>query len=442
MLCSTSTCRVAPQRRQHPDPVAPGPLLRQRPAQSQVVLDQEPHLRGNRAVALLQINLDFAALFCLLHFSGGLENPFVLFFLFHVVIAGILLEPPLAAAEAALAVVLILLLGVLENAGSLAHYHPTQILGSLELAHNWMFALGLPALMAVMIGGMSAFTITLIGRRTMRRNQLIALSVALQAKNDKLEELDNSRRKLLAVATHDLKAPMAAVTGYLEVLRDGYLGPIAPPQSELIEKALKRLERLREFIGDVLSLQAIQHGDLQKAMRPVDVALLLREVVDNFADSAAGKAIRVALSVPDDLPLIEAAPERLNQVFDNLVSNAVKYTPDGGRIAVSALVRDAGVLVEIEDTGIGIADEDRAHLFEDFFRSASVQKTHEGTGLGLAVARRIVTVHHGEIWATSTVGAGTTIHVLLPLVQPLQRRAPGERASQKLLEEVARTLEH
>jgi signal transduction histidine kinase len=416
-------------------------LRMRRPAQSRRALEEETDLRANRAVALLQINLDFAALFSLLHFSGGLENPFVLFFLFHVVIAGILLDGPLAAAEAALAAVLILLLGVLERTGALAHYHPGAILGALELVDNWLFALGLPALMALTIAVLSGFTITLIGRRTRQRDQLIALSLELQAKNDKLEELDSSRRKLLAVATHDLKAPMAAVTGYLEVMRDGYLGPISAAQREVIEKSLKRLARLREFVGDVLSLQAVQHGDLQRIMRPVDVAPLLREAVEGFADAAAAKGVSLALSPSDGLPLIEAAPERLSQVLDNLVSNAVKYTPEGGRVSAVARRADDGVLIEIEDTGIGIAEEDLAHLFEDFFRSSSVKESHEGTGLGLAVSRRIVTAHHGDIWATSKIGGGTVFHVRLPLVQPLHSRLPEERDSRRLLEEVARSLD-
>lgn len=415
-------------------------LARRRPAQSQRAHDQETDLRANRVVALLQINLDFAALFSLLHFSGGLENPFVLFFLFHVVIAGILLDGPLAALEAALAAALIFLLGALERTGVLAHYHAVEILGSLELAHNWMFALGLPALMAVTIAVLSAFTIGLIGRRTTQRNQIIALSLELQAKNDKLQELDASRRKLLAVATHDLKAPIGAVTSYLQALRDGYLGPLPGPQRDVIEKSLKRLERLREFVADVLSLQAIQHGDLQKAMRPVDVAQLVREVADNFADGAAAKAIAIRLSLPADLPLIEAAPERLVQVLDNLLSNAVKYTPEGGRVSVTAGQSSDGVLIEIEDTGIGVAPGDLEHLFEDYFRATSVRKSHEGTGLGLAVSKRIVEAHHGEIRATSREGRGTTFSVRLPLVQPLHSKLPGERDSKRLLEEVARSL--
>jgi signal transduction histidine kinase len=416
-------------------------LARRRPAQPGRAFDEETDLGANRVVALLQINLDFAALFALLHFSGGLENPFLLFFLFHVVIAAILLDGPTAAAEAALAACLVFLLGALEKTGVLAHYRGAGILGALDPADDWTFALGLPAIMAVTIAVLSGLTIALIGRRTVQRNQIIALSLELQAKNDKLQELDALRRRLLAAATHDLKAPAAAVTSYLDALRAGYMGPISTPQAEVLDKALRRLGRLRDFVGDVLSLQAIHHGEMQETMRPVAVGPLVREAVESFGDAARARGVEIALALPDDLPLMEAAPERLAQVFDNLVSNAVKYTPDGGRVAVTARADGDEMLIDVADTGIGIAEEDLAHLFEEFFRAPSVRKTHEGTGLGLAVSHRIVRAHHGDIRATSGAGAGTVFHVRLPLVQPLHGALPEERDSRLLLEEIARSLD-
>jgi signal transduction histidine kinase len=403
-------------------------------------IDEEADARVNRFAALLQINLDFAALTGLLHFSGGLENPFVLFFLFHVVIAGILLEAPLAAAEAVLAALLIFGLGALEKVGALAHHHAGAVLGSLELASNWVFVLGLSGLMAATIAALSAFTIALMGQRTRQRNQLLALSRDLAAKNEKLQELDLSRRKLLAVASHDLKSPLGAVTSYLHAVRDGYLGPVTPEQGDVIDKSLKRLDRLREFIGDILSLQAIRHGEVQKAMQPTDVGGLLREVVQNHVDPARGRSIAVAFEAEGDLPFIEAAPEQLVQVFDNLLSNAVKYTREGGTVRVTARVRAGHLLVDVADTGIGISPEDLEHLFEDFFRAAAVRETHEGTGLGLAVCQRIVRAHHGEIRATSEPGAGTVFHVGLPVVQPLHSILPEERDSEPLIAEILQTL--
>ena len=414
-------------------------LARKRPAPPRLAVVEEPDLRLNRVVALAQINLDFAALACLLHFSGGLENPFVLFFVFHVVIAGILLEAPYAAAEAVLAALVILGLGASEKLGLLAHYHAAAVLGPLELASSWPFVLGLSAIMAATIAALSGFTIALMGKRTRQRDQMISLANELQAKNDKLQQLDESRRRLLAVATHDLKSPVGAVTSYLVALRDGYLGPIAPAQVEVIEKSLKRLERLREFINDVLSLQAIRHGEVQKALRPTDVGALLREIAQNYEDAARDREVALSLELDGDLPLVEAAPE-LAQVFDNLLSNAVKYSRDGGRVAVRAHTAGSHLLVEIADTGIGISEDDLGHLFEDYFRAPAVKATHEGTGLGLAVSQRIVRAHQGEIQATSQVGVGTTFHVGLPIVQPLHSIPPEDRDSGKLVEEVMQAL--
>lgn len=415
-------------------------LARKRPEQPRLLADEETDLRANRLVALLQINLDFVALTALLHFSGGLENPFVLFFLFHVVIAGLLLDAPLAAAEAGLAALLIFGLGALEKTGALLHYHPEAVLGSFELATSWMFVLGLSALMAVTIAALSAFTIALMAQRTHQRNQLIALSHDLRAKNDRLQEIDASRRKLLAVATHDLKAPIGAVMSYLQAMRDGYVDPVTPKQVEIIEKSLRRLERLRDFIGDVLSLQSIQHGELQRVMRPVDLVAVLKDVARNHEDAAAAKSIALSLDAAGDVPEIEGAPERLAQVFDNLVANAVKYTGGGGRVEIRARMDGGRVLVEVADDGIGISEADLARVFEDFFRSSAVRASHEGTGLGLALSQRIVAAHHGEIWATSEVGKGTTFRVRLPIVQPLHSALPEERDSKILIAEVLDSL--
>jgi signal transduction histidine kinase len=215
---------------------------------------------------------------------------------------------------------------------------------------------------------------------------------------------------------------------------------VAPEQAEVIDKSLKRLDRLREFIADILSLQAIRHGEVQKAMRPTDVCGLVREVVQNHEDAARGKGIAVRFEAEGEPPLAEASPEGLAQVFENLLSNAVKYTPAGGRVGVAVRAAEGKVLVDVADTGVGMSEEELAHLFEDFYRAPSVRDTHEGTGLGLAVCHRIVRAHRGEIGATSKPGEGTTFHIALPIVQPLHSVLPEERDSRPLIAEILQSL--
>ncbi|MCK5799433.1 MAG: HAMP domain-containing histidine kinase [Deltaproteobacteria bacterium] len=375
--------------------------------------------RASRANALVQINLDLVALFGLLHFAGGLENPCVMFFLFHVVIAGILLKPRWALVEAGVATFLIFALGLFERSGVLAHYHATAILGESELTDSWLFVLGLSSMLATTIFFLSTFTILLMRERHKQRALTLSLLADVSKKNTKLLRVDEGRRGLLAVASHDLKAPIATVAGYLMTLKGGYLGEVSDKQISILEKCLGRLDGLKDFVSDVLSWTAIESGEMQMAMRSTDVKDLLGEVVERYGDPAANKEIDLVLKVDNGLPEVILAVERMRQVFANLLSNAAKYTPEGGCVEIHVKRGEGGgVEVAVKDTGIGMSPEDQEHLFEGFFRSSAVRGRFEGTGLGLSLAKGIVEAHHGRLWATSELGEGSTFYVELPLGAP------------------------
>jgi signal transduction histidine kinase len=371
----------------------------------------------SRAVALSQILLDLVALFWLLHFAGGLTNPFVLFFLFHIVVAGTLLEPGPTVGVALFTSALIFALGVLEKLGVLAHYHPVELLGDTDPLRSWLFVLGLPAVMTVTILSLTLLTISIMNERGRRRDQILELSEELDSKNRKLLRVDRMRKQLLAVASHDLKSPLAAVSSYLMGMRDGYLGPLTDEQRRVVDRSLARLARLKEFIADVLEWTAIERGALRQDMHPANLADELRRAVEDYQEQAAARNIELGLVLPPDLPLVVCSPERMAQVFDNLISNAVKYSHDGGEVEVEARVEQDDVLISFRDTGIGIAPADLGQLFQDFFRAPSVKSRFEGTGLGLSMVRRIVNAHNGRIWATSELGRGSTFFVRLPIRQ-------------------------
>lgn len=382
--------------------------------------DETEDRRFSRINALVQINLDLFALFWLLHFSSGLENPCVLFFLFHVVIAGILLRPRWALLEAAVASLLVLALGLLERSGVLAHYHSKEILGPVELTDSWLFVLGLSAMVTVTIFFLSAFTILIMRERHKQRELTVALLDDLAEKNEQLVRVDAGRRGLLAVASHDLKSPIAAVAGYLMTLKAGYIGEVSDKQVDVLDKCLRRLEGLKDFVSDVLSWTAIESGEMRMAMRPARVERLLEEVVEEYRDRAAEQQIALELAIEGGLAEVQLTPERMLQVFRNLLSNAVKYTLEGGEVKVRAQPSGAGgVLISIQDTGIGMSPEDQKHLFEGFFRASAVKGRFEGTGLGLSLVKGIVDAHDGRIWAKSEVNVGSTFFVELPPVREM-----------------------
>lgn len=378
----------------------------------------EPSLPGSRRNAMAQIVLDVTALFALLSFSGGLENPFVLFFLFHVVIAGMLLEPFRALLATVYVSILLFALGVCE-AGGFIEYHPFGLLGPhMNPLNNPWFVFGLPALLSFTAFVLSGFTVIIMTEKSRQRDQVIVLTDDLERKNAKLLKLDEMRRNLLAIASHDLKSPLAAVSSYLMTVKAGYAGEVTGKQKEILERCLGRLEGLQQFVSDVLSWTSIERGELLQDIRPTDAGEVLVRVGEFYAERAEGKNIRLELNVESDLPLIEASKERLAQVFENLLSNAVKYTLENGRVSVTLSKKEDFLVLEVADTGIGMSEEDKARLFEDFFRSPKVKKEFEGTGLGMSVVRRIVMLHSGEISVESALGEGTVFRVKLPIRQP------------------------
>lgn len=380
------------------------------------------HHRRSLRLALQQTFLDQLALFLLLHFAGGLENPFVLLFLLHVVLAGLLYEPFAVAAAATSASLAIFALGILEHLGVLHHYHVYDLLGDMEAVDSWMFVLVLPGSLTLVMVVLTMFMVMVMNEWSRRRDLILELVKDRERQNFKLMRVDQLRRGLLAVATHDLKAPLAAVSSYLQTISAGYVGPINDKQQEIIDRCLTRLAGLSKFIADILSLTAVERGEIRENLRFADFAPLVAQTVDNFRGRAQEKNQQLQLTVEDNLPQVLIAPERMMQVLENLVSNAIKYTPNEKSIQVSIESSDEWLILRIVDQGIGISEEDQAKLFQDFFRASSVRKEYEGTGLGLSMARRIVAAHGGKVEVASEYGKGSTFTVLLPRDSRAQRR--------------------
>lgn len=222
---------------------------------------------------------------------------------------------------------------------------------------------------------------------------------------------------LLSMLAHEMRTPLTAITGYATALLTG-----TKKWSEgNLREALQVVEReagvLATLTSELLEGAAIEGGRLVLHPEPVLLNRLLEQVVAEFA--AQRTRHRFVVVFPPRWPVIEADPLRLGQVFRNLLDNAVKYSPHGGLITVAGTVRRSEVEVAVSDQGVGIAPEDLNRLFEQFFRAN--RSVHvAGSGLGLPIARAIVERHGGRIWAASTVGQGTTLHVVLP-----RRLAPG-----------------
>jgi PAS domain S-box-containing protein len=235
----------------------------------------------------------------------------------------------------------------------------------------------------------------------------------LGAQNERLRELDRLKDEFVALVSHELRTPLTSIIGYIQLLRDERASGLDTDHfAEVIERNADRLLRL---VGDLLFLSQMQSGRLALELRDTDLADLAAEAVEEARPEAAGKHVDLTLSVTP-VPRVTVDPTRIAQLLGNLVSNAVKFTPEGGKVEVALAVDGGEAVLSVADTGIGIQAADRERVFERFFRTeAATQRVIPGSGLGLTISRAIVDAHQGTITVRSDGEHGSTFTVRLPL---------------------------
>lgn len=245
-------------------------------------------------------------------------------------------------------------------------------------------------------------------------DEIAQLSQSVNQLADALDQTERRRLALLADVTHELRTPLATIGGYMEGLLDGVIEP-SPQTFSLILHESNRLQRL---IEDLELLSRVEAGQLPVVARRTDLQRVLEEVVAQFEPLFRANQVALTLHLDIDLPPVWADPDRVNQVLINILSNAYRYTPSGGKVTLVADVVDKMVIVAVRDTGIGISPEHLPHIFERFYRvDKSRARQSGGSGIGLAIARHLVYAQGGEIWAESDgPGKGTTFCFTLPVV--------------------------
>ena len=239
---------------------------------------------------------------------------------------------------------------------------------------------------------------------------------ALAREKTELERLDKMKSSFTLMVAHELRAPVAAIQSYLRLILDGYIPP--ENQRKYLEKAEQRALAQLELVTDLLNLAHLQDPDVQVQAETVQVGEVAEEVMDSMAARAEEKHLQVEWAVSSSLPPVMMNAQHCKQIWTNLISNAIKYTPEGGRIAVS-LDRKGDTLVgTVSDTGIGIAADEIGLIFEEFYRTkASKAYTQMGTGLGLTITKRIVETYGGNIEVASQPGEGSRFTFALPVAR-------------------------
>ena len=250
---------------------------------------------------------------------------------------------------------------------------------------------------------------------------------ALHSQNERLREVDGLKDDLIALVSHELRTPLTSIVGYLELVQEDE-DELKEEHRSHLEVVQRNAHRLLGLVSDLLFAAQVQAGRVTLEKDLVSIPELLDQAVAAALPAAADRQIDMTVRVRDDADVI-GDKQRLAQVIDNLLSNALKFTPSGGSVGISVIAREDTVLIEVEDSGIGISAADQKKLFTRFFRTeAAMRKAIKGTGLGLSIVKAIVEGHGGEITVESAEGKGATFRIALPLAasvafQPVEEAA-------------------
>jgi len=240
----------------------------------------------------------------------------------------------------------------------------------------------------------------------------------LEIKSRELETASRHKSEFLANMSHELRTPLNAIIGFSEVLNERLFGELNAKQAEYVGDIADSGRHLLELINDILDLSKIEAGRMELDAAEVDLPKAIAQTLSLVRERAERRGITLSSGVDDDVCTVRADARKVKQVLLNLLSNALKFTPEGGRIDVRGAAYADRVEVSVTDTGIGIAPEDQEAVFEEFRQVGASAARAEGTGLGLAISRKFIELHGGRMWLTSAPGKGSTFTFSLPLPPP------------------------
>ena len=245
----------------------------------------------------------------------------------------------------------------------------------------------------------------------------------LAGQNERLLQLDKLKDELVALVSHELRTPLTALRGYVDLIRDGEAGDLTEEQLRVFAIIDRNASRLLNLVDDLLFVAWVEAGGFALEREEFSVAEVVESSMESASSVALGNGVELVHESISDGTVV-GDRSRVSQLLDNLVANAVKFTPGGGKVTVRSEVREHEVVLEVADTGMGIPEDEQSHLFERFFRSKEANRQAiPGTGLGLSIVKAIVEAHGGWISVKSAEGRGTTFTVALPRSVPVAAAA-------------------
>jgi PAS domain S-box-containing protein len=234
--------------------------------------------------------------------------------------------------------------------------------------------------------------------------------------NEELQSLDRMKDEFLSNVSHELKTPLTSITGYTQLLSDKTLGDLNERQSRVEKTVLRNAERLKRLVDSLLYLSRIQAGTVEYVFEPLQVREIIEPILEDLKIVAEQKGVELGMDLGDELPGISGDRDKLTDMLINIVDNAIKFTPEGGRVTIRAFGEGDGIHIVVKDTGIGIPKDMIGNLFQRFYQiDASRKRKYGGTGLGLYISKTVAEAHNGTIRIESEgEGRGTEVHIKLP----------------------------
>jgi len=384
----------------------------------------EESIRFENRIVNFQISFDIFSLALLVYFSGGIGNPFIFYFIFHMIIASIILSRAAAYIQASFATLLMSIIMILEYYNIISENYIVKFIPENIFEKN-IYYLGIFFVFTTTLY-LSVFMGTSIVKKLRKKeDELMTLkdSLEMRAKelrkvNKKLKEADRLKSEYVMKTTHELRSPLAAIKNCLKILTSGYVALESEKCKDLLQRAENKADDLLFMINDLLSLSFLKSGKIAHPAEILKIKEIITKIINLFSTQAAEKNISINYDIQKDLSTIIGDRENIENLLINLVSNAIKYTPEGGTIEIKTENKNSGVRIVISDTGIGISEEDIPRIFEDFFRTKEAKNVDKrGTGLGLSIVKQIVKQHNGEIKVFSKVGKGTIFDIVLNNIQ-------------------------
>ncbi len=256
------------------------------------------------------------------------------------------------------------------------------------------------------------------------QREILAMNDALARANAQLQELDRMKDAFLSMVTHELRTPLTVISGITELFEAGIYGDLTPEQADHLRQIALQAQRLRQLVNDLLDLSKMEAGMMRLRRESLDPHALTASSVQQLTTVAAQAGVVLRNQTEYDLPEVHCDGRRVEQVLTNLISNAIKFTPPGGQVTISASREPGRVRFTVADTGRGIPPEALPRIFDKFFQvQSSTESGAKGTGLGLAIVKHIVELHGGRVGVESEVGRGSRFFFTLPADPP--GRPPG-----------------